>query len=137
MKRNIGWTIVAIALVHTLTAAWLFSAPLLDMARAGLVNSVHAPPMTAIEPIAADATLRLTRRAFVYWFVSAGFVFLLLGMAIRELESHKVRLPVSLGYWLLAMALAGGVIWPVSGAWLLLIPAVGVLRASSKGGRSA
>jgi hypothetical protein len=132
MERRIGLAIIAIALLHTLCALWIFSPPLMDILRSGLVNTVRAPPMSAPDPAEVGAVLLITRRAAAYWFVFAGLAFLLLGFAVRQLEKHAVPLPAGLGYWLLASALAGGAIWPVSGVWLLLIPAFGALGASRK-----
>ena len=125
--RHVGWMIIVIAALHMLTAAVLFTAPLQDMFVAGLFDTVRPPPMSATVD---EPTLRMTQRAFVTWFLYAGLAFMLLGLLIRDLEARGARLPISLGYGLLAIVAINAVLSPLSGVWLLLIPALSVLRAA-------
>lgn len=67
-------------------------------------------------------------RGAVAWFLFAGFFMALLGLAVDHLEKYGAGKKLSaLGLGLIAFAILGIVMMPVSGFWLLLIPAVGMI----------
>ncbi len=116
MRRWIGWSVIAIGLIHLFLGIFLFHAPLREMLSAGYVNSVGD---------------RDPRRYLAFWFFFAGFITILLGYLIDWVERVARRpLPAALGWGLLAIALLGVTASPVSGFWLLFIPALGTIRAA-------
>ncbi|UOQ71804.1 DUF6463 family protein [Hymenobacter cellulosilyticus] len=112
MKRWIGRTLLGIGLLHTVFAIVVFSPIWAALVREGLLNTVNQQPL----------------REAAYWFLFFGFVVLLLGALIDWCEAQGSRLPVFLGWGLLAMTIVGVVVMPVSGMWLALIPAIGLIR---------
>ena len=72
-------------------------------------------------------------RMAIFWFMAFGFVLMLLGWVLHQLERQQIELPAVAGYGLLALALGGGVLLPLSGFWLALIPGVLILwRAQAR-----
>jgi len=103
-----GWLLLAIAAVHAAFGMWVGRRALLAIARDGFVN--------AVDPH-VDRTL-------VFWFLLMSPFLWLLGRFALWLASETRRPPVWLGRSLLALALIGAVLMPVSGFWLILPPAV-------------
>lgn len=78
--------------------------PLLEIAQAGV--------LAAVEP-------DLLRSAFV-WFILFGFLVLMVGDLARRWERTGRSLPAAFGAQVIALALLGIVLLPVSGFWLCL-----------------
>ncbi|MBA3645245.1 MAG: hypothetical protein H0W63_03635 [Gemmatimonadaceae bacterium] len=116
MRRWIGWSVIAVGLIHLFLGFLLFRNELRDIVAAGLVNSLGD---------------REPHRYLAFWFTFAGIVTVLLGYLIDWVE-HVVRrpLPAGVGWSLLAMAIVGAAMSPVSGFWLLFIPALGAVAQS-------
>ena len=112
MKRWIGRTLVAIGAVHTVFGVVVFSPVWAALFHEGVWNTVNQQPL----------------REAAYWFLFFGFVVLLLGALVDWCEAQQRRLPAFLGWGLLAMTLGGVVVMPVSGMWLALVPAIGLIR---------
>lgn len=55
----------------------------------------------------------------LFWFLSFGFVALMLGGIVRHLELHGMTVPAWLGWTLLGYGIGGVVFLPASGLWLL------------------
>jgi len=55
-----------------------------------------------------------------FWFLFTGFALLILGDLARRMENRGAILPASLGWQLLALGVAGAVLIPASGFWLLI-----------------
>ena len=74
-------------------------------------------------------------RQMIFWSLFAGVMLVLLGQLALWAERRGLRLPAVLGWELLVITIAGGVLMPVSGGWLLAVPAtlviLGARRASS------
>jgi Family of unknown function (DUF6463) len=68
-------------------------------------------------------------RPLAFWFLAAGLQLILLGALTDWIEARRPRmqLPRFFGWTLLAFAVGGIVLLPVSGFWLLLPPALGIL----------
>jgi hypothetical protein len=67
-------------------------------------------------------------RGAVAWFLFAGFFMALLGLAVDHLEKYGAGKKLSaLGSGLIGFSILGIVMMPVSGFWLLLIPALGMI----------
>lgn len=112
MKRWIGRWLIAVSIIHTVFAVVVFGKVLASIVQRGVFNTVGSDPMTAA----------------VVWFVLFGVVLFICGLAISALEHASTGLlPKSLGWSLLALVALGVVLMPVSGFWLAIPPAVGIL----------
>lgn len=112
MKRWIGRSLVAIGLLHTIFGVVVFAPTWATLAREGVFNTVNQQPM----------------REAAYWFLFFGLLLLLLGALVDWCEAQGSTLPAFIGWGLLVMTLVGVAVMPVSGLWLVFIPAVGFLR---------
>ncbi len=114
MQKQLGRLLMATALIHNALGLALFWRPLRDMAGAGLFNSV-APHYD---------------RAAVFWFLMFGVLLWLLGYVAHWSLTQHGTVPAGLGWGLLALGVVGCVILPVSGFWLVLPQAYGLIRAA-------
>ncbi|SDX35520.1 hypothetical protein SAMN04488069_101117 [Hymenobacter psychrophilus] len=101
----------ATGILHMLLGVAVFTGPARSIWQAGIWNS-----------IAHDYS-----RATFLWFSCSGALLLLLGYLMHWVLQQR-PLPRALGGGLAALALAGGIIMPVSGFWLVLIQAGLILR---------
>ena len=109
--RSAGGLLIAIGVVHVLLG--LFEIDVLsDVAGDGVVN--------AIDPH--------EDRQVWFWYMTAGWLVLLVGQLARWIERRHGRLPAFLGWATLAIAVYGVVLMPVSGFWAILAVAVLMLR---------
>ena len=106
MKNKIGIIVIIIGLLHTLLGIVKFSDIFAEMILEGFFDSGMG-----------------AERGWAVWFTVTGIVFVLLGLAIKQIEHQKMTIPKVLGWGLLFMALCGGLMIPVSGFWALLLPA--------------
>lgn len=106
-----GTLVSGIALIHCAVGLLLGQLPLRAIVADGVVG--------AVDP-------HFDRMA-IFWYLFFGLLLLLLGEVLRLWES-ALRLPARVGYGLAALCLAGGVVMPMSGFWLGLIPAVLIVR---------
>ena len=102
-----GWLLMAVAVLHAVFGLWVGRRALLAMARDGFVNAVDPHP---------DRTL-------VFWFLLMSPFLWIVGRLALWLASEGRQPPVWLGRSLLALALICAVLMPVSGFWLILLPA--------------
>ncbi len=125
-----GSLMMLTAVGHALVGAFLFSEPLGEMARAGVINSIQ-PPMYSAQPH--------FDRAAAFWFLLFSPVLFLLGQIINHAVAH--RDPGSLrliGWYLIGIGTVGAAILPLSGNWLLLpLGAVVLMAASAVSPRSS
>jgi hypothetical protein len=112
---------MAIGVLHTVVGLAIFRATLKELLAEGLVNTVHGQPM----------------RELAFWFLFFGFLGILLGALVDWCEARGQRLPAFLGLGLLALAAVCVTLMPVSGGWLLLVPALGASTRSLLGRRVA
>lgn len=112
-KRWIGRWIIAVAALHTLFGILAFAPVLRTLASSGVWNSVGADPL----------------RGAAAWFLLAGGFTLVAGLAIDACERSggDCRFAAS-GWGLLIVTAIAIVVMPISGAWLLLPPAVAMIR---------
>lgn len=113
-----GWKglwLLAVAAVHTAFALVVFTAPLREIVRRGVFDSVGDDPMLGA----------------VVWFVLFGVVLALLGWAVLQIERAGALAGASLrplGFGVLALTLLGIVLMPASGFWLALPPALALCK---------
>jgi hypothetical protein len=112
-RRWIGRWLLGVGILHTLLGLGTYIFSVVEIVRAGLWNTVAS----------------VQGRAEAVWFIAAGLQLILLGALALWIEARSPRepLPRFLGWTLLAFAVAGVVLMPVSVFWLLLPPAVGIL----------
>lgn len=111
-KRWIGRWLIAVSALHTLFGLVAFGPIVLAMLKSGLWNSVGANPL----------------RGAVAWFLLSGGFMLVSGLAVDVCERGEcVSSLRSIGWGLLIVALTCILLMPVSGAWLLLPPAIAMI----------
>ncbi|MEM8906520.1 MAG: DUF6463 family protein [Bacteroidota bacterium] len=111
MKNWIGKTIALIGLIHTIFGFVVLPNIFRDLLSEGLFNTVNGQ----------------LDREFFFWFIQFGLLLVLFGGFVNWVEQRLDRLPLGLGWTLLAFTALLVGIMPISGAWLMLIPAVGIL----------
>lgn len=117
MKGWIGIWLIGVAVVHTLFALVVFRGVLGSIFSDGFFSAVGNDPM----------------RGAVVWFLLFGFAVFIAGQAIVTIERSGGFIPHSLGWSLFALTALGISLMPDSGFWLVIPPAVGILRAKSTG----
>lgn len=114
--RWIGRWLMAVAMLHTVVGVIMGQAAFAALWRRGLVNSVGTDALTGV----------------VVWFLLCGAVLALLGMALDQMEkAGRIGGARALGIGLMLVTLAGVVLMPVSGFWLVFPPAIALLRRTS------
>jgi hypothetical protein len=123
MRGTPGKALLLIGVLHEAVgiAAGLGALPLSD----GLPRNLFREILSAgvIGAVEADRG-----RAVLFWYLSFGLLLLMLGFALDRWEVRGDRLPASVGWQLVLLALAGGLLIPASGFWLALVPGIWVLR---------
>ncbi len=109
-RRWIGRWLLVVGVLHTLLGIGTYIFSVVAVVREGLWNTVEA----------------VQGRPLAFWFIAAGLQLILLGALASWIEARE-PLPRFLGWTLLAFAAGGIVLLPVSGFWLLLPPATGIL----------
>jgi hypothetical protein len=91
-----------------------------------------SPPRNLFDEIVAAGVVGAIEgdrvRTVLFWYLAFGMLLLVLGWALDRWEVRGDRLPASIGWQLVAVALGGGLLIPVSGFWLVLLPGVWILR---------
>ena len=116
MKIWIGKAIIIIGIIHNVFGFVVFRSTLFELFSAGLFNTVNGQPV----------------REIAFWFIFAGFFAILFGLLVDWVERKGLELPKFLGWSLLALTLMTVTIMPVSGGWLMFIPAFGAIAKSNK-----
>lgn len=116
MKKWIGKVIILIGVIHLIFGFITFRAAWAEMLQQGFFNTVAGH----------------LGHNIAFWFIAFAFLTLILGGLIDWCEGNKQPLPRFLGWSLLALSFSGVVMMPISGWWLLLIPAIGSIRQSGK-----
>jgi uncharacterized membrane protein len=116
--RVLGYLLVATGIGHTVVGLILFRRPLIDMLSDGVVGTV-----------AADQLDRLA----AFWFMLFGPVCFALGQIVnRAIERGDWRTVSIVGWYLLAIGIAGAAVMPVSGFWLVIAIAPLILRTARR-----
>ncbi len=116
-RRWIGKWIAAVGGIHSLLGLIGFAAIWKTLATEGFFNTVNGQ---------AD-------REFATWFVVSGVMMIFFGVLLDRAEKASLSLPVGLRWGFLALVLGLLLIMPISGGWLLLPPALGLVRYSAEG----
>jgi len=116
MGKLAGRWLMAAAVIHILLGVWFGRSALASLAEEGFFNTVDPHK----------------DRQLVFWFIFAGLALLLLGHLMCWAAAAGRCLPAVLGWELLAVAVVGGVLMPVSGWFLIMVPGILIVVASKK-----
>jgi len=107
---------MGVGVFHSVIGFILFAAPLREIVAAGLWNTLSP---------------RTPMRYLAFWFLFGGVATMLVGYLADWIERVAGGiLPRGLGWTLLGVGLAGVILTPVSGFWLLFPAAFGALAHS-------
>ncbi len=110
-RQWIGRWIMGVALIHTLFGIVVFGDILVDLIKRGLINTVGT-----------DAQIGAP-----VWFLLFGVPLWMVGVAVGAFERSDQPIPATLGWGLLGLTVAGVVLMPASGFWLVLPAIAGIL----------
>jgi len=119
MLRVSGYLLLIISIIHILVGVWLFAGPLADIIRNGGFNAVAPNPFAPYFD-----------REDAFWFMMISPLLFTLGQLCCWAQAQKIILPAFLGWNLLAISTVGVVLEPISGFWLLMLPAFLIVAAS-------
>jgi Family of unknown function (DUF6463) len=111
MTRWMGRWLMGVAILHSAIAIGVYHRTILSVWQAGVFNTVTGDPVIGA----------------VVWSLLFGCVAFIGGLAVSALESASIPVPKTVGSCLLALAIIGVVLVPVSGFWLLFPVAITVL----------
>lgn len=111
MKVWIGYWLMLVAVLHTVAMFMFFPAPLTDIFKRGVFDSIGTEPLLGA----------------VAWFGLFGGLLFIVGMAVNSLERSTQGVPMSMAWAILALTVLGIVLMPASGFWLALPAVVGIL----------
>lgn len=115
MKQWIGRWLMGTAFIHTVVASAQYWDVIGSVFDRGVFNTVVGDPVIGA----------------VVWSLLFGCVAMIGGFAVNALEQAQVALPKTLGVCLLVLGIAGAVLVPVSGFWLLFPAAITILTRRS------
>lgn len=121
MFRVTGYLLIAISIIHVVVGVWIFTEPLTDIIQNGIFNTVAPDPFAPYFD-----------REDAFWFMIAAPLLLTLGQLCCWAEAQGISLPAFLGWNLLAISLVGVFLEPISGFWMLILPAFLTLIASRR-----
>ncbi len=119
MLRVSGYLLLIISIIHILVGVWLFAEPLADIIRNGGFNAVAPNPFAPYFD-----------REDAFWFMMTSPLLFTLGQLCCWAHAQKITLPAFLGWNLLAISTVGVVLEPISGFWLLMLPAFLIVAAA-------
>ncbi len=112
-NRWFGRAILFIAALHTVGAVLIFGPVWSDVLADGLAGTIL---------LFGDSA-----RMSAFWFLFAGLFLGFVGGLIDWIESRELPVPAAVGWALALLTAAGIAMMPVSGFWMLLVPAVGMI----------
>jgi hypothetical protein len=122
MRRLRGPLLIATGALNFLYVLVIHSGQLAAIAGDGFFN--------AVDP---DVTLSTFDRETAFWHLAFGTMVLILGGMVHWTQVRTGTLPAFLGWTLLALGLAGVVLMPVSGFWIVLPQAVLMVVVAGRG----
>ena len=121
MRGMSGLLLIVIGVLHTVVGIFTGYSVLSQISRATFSTEASRQLVAALG------------RQFVFWFLFGGLLMLALGHLLTWIERRLGRpVPVFIGWELLALSLAGLVIMPVSGFWLVLGVAIYTIVMASR-----
>src|SRR5262245_8115110 len=119
MRGITGLLLIAIGILHTVV---------------GVVSGRSVVSRISEATFSTEASRQLVAglgKQFAFWFLFGGFLLLVLGHLLTWVERRLGRaVPSFVGWELLALSVAGLLVMPVSGFWLVLAVAIyAIVRA--------
>ena len=116
MKRWVGRWIIIVGVVHCIFGAVIFIEPLSGMVHDGIWNAVDGHP----------------GRPVAFWFEFFGMLTILFGATVDQLEKGQHEFSAFLSYGFSLFTLLVIIAMPISGGWLMVPAAVGLLMKTAK-----
>ena len=66
-------------------------------------------------------------REAVFWFLCTGIVLLIVGVLVNQVEREGLAIPRFVTWSFAGLVVVGVVVMPISGIWLLIPPAAGMV----------
>ena len=107
----IGKWLFAVGVIHSLFGIFFMHTTLAVLWSEGLVNTVNGQPP----------------REAVFWFLYTGILLLVVGVLINLVERERRAIPRFVVWSFVALTIVGVVVMPISGIWLLIPPAAGMV----------
>lgn len=114
-----GYWLIFTSIIHVIVGIWIYGEPLSEIVRDGFFNSI------APNPFAPDFA-----REDAFWFMTLTAFMIILAQLCFWANSSKISLPKSIGWNLLITSIIGAIAIPISGFWLLMVPACLIIAAS-------
>jgi hypothetical protein len=111
MVAWIGKWLFAVGVIHLSFGLVFMHGTLILLWLEGLLNTVNGQPP----------------REAVFWFLCTGIMLLIVGVLINQAERHRLAIPRFVTWIFAALTLIGVVVMPISGIWLMIPPAAGML----------
>ncbi len=118
MKTWTGKSIVIIGILHSIVGLTVFRDIFFILFSERLFNTISLKSVP--------------QRGEAFWFLYTGAALIIIGALVDWIERRNIGLPVFLLWSFVLITVAGIVIMPISGFWLLLVPTYG-LRKRGKG----
>lgn len=116
MTRWVGRWIIFVGVIHCVFGTFVFFDPLSGIVRDGIWNAVN----------------EYAGRPLAFWFVLFGFMSILFGAAVDQIEKDQREFSSFLRYGFSSLTLLAIVAMPVSGGWLMVPAAIGLLLRKAK-----
>jgi hypothetical protein len=111
MVAWIGKWLFAVGVVHSLFGLFFMQSTLAILWAEGLLNTVNGQPP----------------REAVFWFLCTGIMLLVVGALVDQTERKGLAIPLFVTWLFAALTIIGVVVMPISGIWLLIPPAAGMV----------
>ncbi|KST64972.1 DUF6463 family protein [Mastigocoleus testarum] len=119
MLQFSGYWLLVTSFIHIIVGFWVYGEPLAEIVSDGFFNSV------APNPFAPNFA-----REDAFWFMTLTAFFVILAQLCFWAHFRKIALPESIGWTLLITSIIGAIAIPISGFWLLMVPAILIIAAS-------
>jgi len=107
----IGKWLFAVGVIHLLFGIFFMHTTLAVLWSEGLLNTVNGQPP----------------REAVFWFLCTGIMLLMVGVSVDQMEREGLAIPLFVTWLFAALTVTGVVVMPISGIWLLIPPAAGMV----------
>lgn len=119
MLKVSGYWLIATSIIHVLVGILVFTEPLVEIARHGWFNTIAPNPFHPY----------FDREDAFWYMMFTPFIFVM-GQLCVWAQVQQICLPAFLGWILLATAIFGAFLEPISGFWLLIPPSFFILATS-------
>lgn len=110
MTNWIGKSLIFVGVIHSILGLYRYRGIIRDLAEDRFFNSIAGNP----------------ERLAAFWFLIAGFSFMIIGGLIAWAGTNELTLPPFLKRSLLLLSIFGCFMAPISGFWLILVCAGGL-----------